>query len=128
MVEDPKKQAIVGVWLEVEAHKFDAAGQKLSYEILIKAFKGLTTDEAAVEQLQGELGKVLDVYEARLGKFKYLAGDEYSLADLHHLPLIDNLFKTKVKALFDQRPHVSAWCADLLARPAWQKVLERSKF
>ncbi|KAK4407025.1 Glutathione S-transferase [Sesamum angolense] len=121
MAEDPKKQAIVGVWLEVEAHKFDAAGQKLSYEILIKAFKGLTTDEAAVEQLQGKLGKVLDVYEARLGKFKYLAGDEYSLADLHHLPIINNLFKTKVKALFDQRPHVSAWCADLLARPAWQK-------
>ncbi|KAL0389620.1 UNVERIFIED_CONTAM: Autophagy-related protein 18a, partial [Sesamum calycinum] len=35
---DPKKQAIIGVWLEVEAHKFDAAGQKLRYEILIKAF------------------------------------------------------------------------------------------
>ncbi|KAL0305346.1 UNVERIFIED_CONTAM: Glutathione S-transferase [Sesamum angustifolium] len=38
MAEDPKKQAIIGVWLEVEAHKFDAAGQKLSYEILTKAF------------------------------------------------------------------------------------------
>ncbi|KAL0420011.1 UNVERIFIED_CONTAM: Glutathione S-transferase [Sesamum radiatum] len=125
--QDPKKQAIIGVWLEVEAHRFDAVGQKLNFELLIKAFKGLTTDEAAVEQLQGDLGKVLDVYEARLGKFKYLAGDEYTLADLHHLPLINNLFKTKVKALFDERPHVSAWCADLLARPAWQKVLEACK-
>ncbi|KAL0459684.1 UNVERIFIED_CONTAM: Glutathione S-transferase [Sesamum latifolium] len=126
--QDPKKQAIIGVWLEVEAHRFDAVGQKLNFELLIKGFKGLTTDEAAVEQLQGDLGKVLDVYEARLGKVKYLAGDEYTLADLHHLPLINNLFKTKVKGLFDQRPHVSAWCADLLARPAWQKVLEACKF
>ncbi|KAK4418158.1 Glutathione S-transferase [Sesamum alatum] len=128
IAEDPKKQAIIGVWLEVEAQKFDAAGQKISYEILIKAFKGLTPDEAIVEEMQGALGKVLDVYEARLGKSKYLAGDDYSLADLHHVPIINNLFKTKVKVVFEERQRGSAWCADLLARPAWQKVLEGIKF
>ncbi|KAK4423365.1 Glutathione S-transferase [Sesamum alatum] len=128
IAEDPKKQAIIGVWLEVEALKFDAAGQKLSSEILIKPMLGMTTDEAAVEQFEGELVKVLDVYEARLAKSKYLAGDDYSLADLHHVPIISNLFTTKVKAVFEERPHVSAWCADILARPAWQKVLQGIKF
>jgi glutathione S-transferase len=123
IVEDPKKMAIIGVWLEVEAQRFDAAGQKLSFEILVKPMKGMTTDEAVVQELQGQLAVVLDVYEKRLSESKYLGGHSFSLADLHHIPIVNNLMKTKVKALFDQRPHVSAWCADILARPAWQKVL-----
>ncbi|KAL1558422.1 glutathione transferase [Salvia divinorum] len=120
--EDPKKMAVIGVWLEVESQRFDAAGQKLTFEILVKPMKGLTTDDAAVEQLQGQLAAVLDVYEARLGKSKYLSGEEFSLADLHHVPIIAYLMMTKVKAVFDARPCVSAWAAALLARPAWLKV------
>ncbi|KAL8548590.1 hypothetical protein ACS0TY_007763 [Phlomoides rotata] len=115
--------AIVGVWLEVEAQKFDAVGQKLSFKILIKPLLGLKTDEAAAAALEEQFAKVLDVYEALLGESKYIGGDDYSLADLHHLPIISNLMKTKVKELFDARPRLTAWAADLQARPAWQKVL-----
>nr|QPB76003.1 glutathione S-transferase [Digitalis lanata] len=121
--EDPKKMGIISVWLEVEAQRFEAAGQKLNIEIVIHPLIGQTTDEAKVEQLQAQLASVLDVYEARLAQSKYLAGDSYTLADLHHVPVINNLMQTKIKTLFDERPHVSAWCTDLLARPAWQKVL-----
>ncbi|KAK6164743.1 hypothetical protein DH2020_001607 [Rehmannia glutinosa] len=126
--EDLKKMAIIGVWLEVEAQRFDAAGHKLSFEILVKPIKGWTTDEALVEQLQAQLTTVLDVYEKRLAQSKYLGGDDFSLADLHHVPIVNNLLKTKVKALFEERPHVWAWCEDILARPAWKKVLEGVKF
>ncbi|KAL3849776.1 hypothetical protein ACJIZ3_011658 [Penstemon smallii] len=122
--QDPKKVAITSVWLEVEALKFDAAGSKLSFEILIKPLLGMTTDEGAVEQQQGQLASVLDVYEARLSESKYLGGDSFTLVDLHHVPIVNNLMKTKVKALFDARPHVSAWVSEILARPAWAKVLD----
>ncbi|XP_042068134.1 glutathione S-transferase-like [Salvia splendens] len=120
--EDPKKMAVIGVWLEVEAQKFDTAGQKLSFEILVKPIKGLPVDDAVIEEGQAQLAAVLDIYEARLGKSKYLGGDEFSLADLHHIPIVANLLKTKVKTLFDARPAVAAWAATLLARPAWQKI------
>ncbi|KAH6825126.1 hypothetical protein C2S53_008672 [Perilla frutescens var. hirtella] len=120
--KDPKKMGIIGVWLEVETQRFDVVGQKLSFEILIKPMKGMTTDDAVVEQFQAQLAEVFNLYEARLAQSKYLAGDDYSLADLHHLPVITNLQKTKVKALFNARPCVAAWAAALLARPAWQKV------
>lgn len=122
--KDPKKLGTVFLWLEVEVLKFDASAQKLAFEILIKPMKGMASDEAEIEQLQVQLSTVLDVYEARLAESKYLAGDCFTLADLHHLPVINNLLKTKVKALFDARPHLSAWCADILARPAWKKALE----
>ncbi|XP_073145293.1 glutathione S-transferase-like [Henckelia pumila] len=124
LLEGPKKLGTLYLWLEVEVQKFDASAQKIAYEILVKPVKGMTTDEAAVEQLIVQLSDVLDVYEARLAESKYLTGDSFTLADLHHLPVINNLYKTKVKSLFDARPHFSAWCADILARPAWKKALE----
>nr|GMD66771.1 glutathione S-transferase [Ipomoea batatas] len=127
IVPDHKKMAIMSVWMEVEAQKFDPAASKLSFEIVIKPVLGMTTDDAVVAQYEERLGKVLDVYEARLAQSKYLGGDCFSLVDLHHIPLINNLVATKVKALFDARPKVSAWIANILGRPAWSKVQELLK-
>ncbi|KAK0582353.1 hypothetical protein LWI29_024559 [Acer saccharum] len=111
------------VWKEVEAHQFDPVASKLNWEIVFKPMFGMTTDPAAVEELEAKLSKVLDVYEARLSKSKFLACDCFTLADMHHLPNINLLMGTQVKKLFDCRPHVSAWIANITARPAWAKVL-----
>ncbi|KAK6154205.1 hypothetical protein DH2020_013844 [Rehmannia glutinosa] len=119
---DPKKMAIVSIWTEVESQRFDGSASKLSFEIVVKPILGMTTDEGVVDHHQATLAQILDVYESRLSQSKYLGGDEFSLADLHHIPIINNLFGTKIKALFEARPHVSAWCNDILGRPAWQKV------
>lgn len=120
---DPKKMAHVSVWMEVEAHQFDPPASKLSWELVYKPmFGGIPVDPAAVEENEAKLGKVLDVYEARLSQSKYIACDCFTLADLHHLPNMQNLMGTPVKKLFDSRPHVSAWCANILARPSWSKV------
>uniref|UniRef100_A0A5B6YKN8 glutathione transferase n=1 Tax=Davidia involucrata TaxID=16924 RepID=A0A5B6YKN8_DAVIN len=121
---DPKKMAIMSVWMEVEAHHFDPPASKLTWELAIKPLVlGVATDGAVVEENEAQLGKVLDIYEARLAQSKYVAGDCFTLADLHHLPNIQYLMGTQSKKLFDSRPHVSAWCADILARPAWSKVV-----
>lgn len=88
---------------------------------------GLQTDNAAVEENEAKLAKVLDVYEARLAQSKYLAGDSFTSADLLHLPTMHYLMGTKVKALFEERPHVSAWSKDILARPSWEKTLALQK-
>ncbi|KAF8394555.1 hypothetical protein HHK36_020766 [Tetracentron sinense] len=125
---DPKKMAILGVWMEVEAHQFDPAASKLIFELVVKPLMlGLTSDGAVVEEYEGKLAKVLDVYEARLAESKYLGGDCFTLADLHHLSTINYLMGTQAKKLFESRPHVSAWCADILARPAWTKALAMQK-
>ncbi|KAF3436417.1 hypothetical protein FNV43_RR23509 [Rhamnella rubrinervis] len=125
--QDSKKGAILLVWKEVEAHQFDPAASKLSWELAYKPFFGITTDQAVAEENEAKLGKFLDVYETRLSKFKYLAGDCFTLADLHHLPCLHYLMGTRVKELFQSRPHVSAWVADITARPAWSKVVAMTK-
>ncbi|GMI85809.1 glutathione S-transferase phi 8, Arabidopsis thaliana glutathione S-transferase phi 8 [Hibiscus trionum] len=119
--------AVLQLWKEVEAHHFNPPSTKLVFELFYKPLFGLATDTAVVEENEAALAKVLDVYEARLAESKYLAGDQFTLADLHHLPNAHYLMGSSAKKLFDSRPHVSAWVADILARPSWFKVLDMQK-
>ncbi|XP_076884813.1 glutathione S-transferase APIC-like [Bidens hawaiensis] len=122
IIKDPKQMAILAVWIEVESQKFEPASSKLGWELAYKPMFGMTTDEAVVEENEKKLEQVLDVYELRLSQSKYLGGESFTLADLHHLPNIMYLMGTKAKRVFDARPHVSAWAADILSRPAWVKA------
>ncbi|KAM7495891.1 hypothetical protein LguiA_020305 [Lonicera macranthoides] len=124
---DPKKMAIISVWMEVEAHHFEPVTSALAFELVFKPLFGMVTDPAAVEANEAKLAKVLDVYEERLARSPYLGGDSFTLADLHHIPTLSYLIDTAVKKLFTSRPHVSAWCDDIMARPAWSKVVAMRK-
>ncbi|CAA0832038.1 Glutathione S-transferase F7 [Striga hermonthica] len=124
---DPHEMAVVSVWTEVESQKFEVVASKLSYELVIKPKIGQVTDHGVVDQHQEKLAPLLDIYESRLSRSKYLGGDEFSLADLHHIPIVYYLLGTEIKALFDARPKVSAWCDDILGRPSWQKVVQAMK-
>lgn len=116
--------AVVSVWMEVEAHQFDPVAMKLVWELALKPHFGMEVDAAVVAENKEKLGKVLDIYEARLCKSKYLGGDVFTLADLHHLPSLTYLMNTEVRTLFDSRPKVCAWVASISSRPAWCKFLE----
>lgn len=109
--------------MEIESQRYDQAASKLVWELAVKPMYGLPMDPAAVEQAEGMLNTTLDFYEKTLSNSKYLAGDCFTLADLHHLPTIHYLMNTSSKKLFESRPHVTAWVADITARPAWSKVL-----
>ncbi|KAI7979168.1 Glutathione S-transferase PARB [Camellia lanceoleosa] len=122
---DAKKQAVVANWIDVEDHHFEPPALKLISELLVKPKKSFTPDEGIVAEAEAEaeLAKVLDVYEARLEKSKYLASEKYTIVDLLHLPNLQSLMGTPAKKLIESRPRVSSWCSDILARPAWAKVL-----
>ncbi|CAN8311048.1 unnamed protein product [Cochlearia groenlandica] len=118
-----KNMAILAMGMEIEAHEFDSVASKLCWEQIFKNLFNLTTDQTIVEQEEAKLAKVLDYYEARLGESKYLSCDHFTLVDLHHIPVIQYLLDTPTKKLFDERPRVSAWVADITSRPSSQKVL-----
>ncbi|KAF8392605.1 hypothetical protein HHK36_022951 [Tetracentron sinense] len=124
---EPKKQALVSNWVDVEDHHFEPPALKLISELVFKPMKGLAAEEVVVAEAEAELAKVLDVYEARLSKSKYLASDKFTIADLLHLPNLNYLMGTPAKKLLESRPCVRAWCDDILARPAWAKVVEMKK-
>uniref|UniRef100_A0A7N0SZ64 glutathione transferase n=1 Tax=Kalanchoe fedtschenkoi TaxID=63787 RepID=A0A7N0SZ64_KALFE len=125
--QESKKMAIVSVWKEVESCQFDPAASKIIWESLFKPKFGMTADDKVVEESEAKLARVLDVYEARLSKSLYLAGESFTLADLHHLPAIHYLLETPSKKLFDSRPVFSAWVRCVTNRPAWSKVTDMQK-
>ncbi|KAL6564212.1 hypothetical protein OROMI_015662 [Orobanche minor] len=109
IIQDTKKMAIVDIWMEVEAHQFGPPAEKLAREFWIKPLLRMATDEAVVKEQEVELAKVLDVYESQLVETKYLCGDTFTLADLHHIPTLFCLTGTRVEAIIDARPRVRAW-------------------
>lgn len=89
--------------------------------------QGNSPDQAIIDANLAKLGQVLDVYESKLSSSKYLAGDFYSLADLHHLTYTYYFMKTPHASLINDRPHVKAWWEDISSRPAFKKVAEGMK-
>ncbi|CAM8987829.1 unnamed protein product [Rhodiola kirilowii] len=118
---DIKEAALVKVWTEVESQQFNVPISTITYQYLISPKFGKPTDEALVEENVAKLEKVLDVYEERLSKSKYLAGDFFSLADLHHMSYIHYFLKTPKANLINDRASVKAWWDDISDRPAFKK-------
>ncbi|WVZ79364.1 LOW QUALITY PROTEIN: hypothetical protein U9M48_026949 [Paspalum notatum var. saurae] len=117
-----EEAALVDVWVDVEAHQYDAAIAPIVYQHILVPMQGGTPDQELVDGAMEKLKKVLGVYEARLSKSKYLAGDFVSLADLSHVPYTVYFVQaTPCGSVLDAYPKVKAWWEDLMSRPAVQR-------
>ncbi|CAK9872178.1 unnamed protein product [Sphagnum jensenii] len=121
-----RDKALVNQWLEVESQNYNPCVWKIVFEcVFSQMFEGRPTNEAVVKEQLEKLEKILDVYEAQLTHHKYLAGDLFSLADLAHIPVTNNLINVAKKGeLFASRKHLNAWWEDISSRPSWQKVVQ----
>nr|ADB97493.1 glutathione S-transferase 4 [Vitis hybrid cultivar] len=120
-----EEKAVVDQWLEVEAHNFNELVYTLVMQLVILPRMGERGDLALAHTCEQKLEKVFDVYEQRLSKSRYLAGDSFTLADLSHLPAIRYLVKEAGMAhLVTERKSESAWWEDISNRAAWKKVME----
>ncbi|XP_057830328.1 glutathione S-transferase F10 [Cryptomeria japonica] len=119
-----EERALVEQWLEVEGQNFNPHAYALLYQLLFGPRKNKPQDKALIESSAQKLGEVLDVYEERLSKSKYLAGDFFSLADLTHLPYIEYIVNVVGKGhLIRNRKHVNSWWENISSRPVWKRVL-----
>ncbi|TFK88859.1 glutathione S-transferase [Polyporus arcularius HHB13444] len=126
LIPDPAdlaKTALFEQAASVEQSNFDAFAVPLAYENIRKPRIGQQTDKAAVERLTAALEAKLAVYDTILGRSKYLAGDELTLADLFHLPYGSNLAKQNIDFLESPKyPNVARWWKDISGRASWKKV------
>jgi glutathione S-transferase len=121
-----EEKGLVEQWLEVEAHSFNPPAYNLAVHILFPSLlAGSPPNPKVIEENEAKLGKVLNIYEERLSKSRYLAGDFFSLADISHLPFMDYIVNHMGKEhLIKDRKNVSAWWDDISSRPSWNKVLQ----
>ncbi|GLJ43778.1 hypothetical protein SUGI_0911370 [Cryptomeria japonica] len=123
-----RERAVVEQWSQVESQTFNPPCSAILAQIVFGPMFGAKTDQAILDTNVEKLSKVLDVYEERLSKSQYLAGDFFSVADLSHLSHINYLVNVAAKGdLITSRNNVNAWWERISSRPAWKKVLKETK-
>ncbi|KAJ4960966.1 hypothetical protein NE237_020876 [Protea cynaroides] len=120
-----EERALVDQWLEVEAHNFNDMVFTSALQLLILPRLGKHGDLTLVHSCEQKLETVFDVYEERLSKSNYLAGDSFTLADLSHLPAIQVMVdRLGMGHLVKGRKNVHAWWEDISSRPSWKTVIK----
>ncbi|XP_031102558.1 glutathione S-transferase F10-like [Ipomoea triloba] len=122
---NPLVKASIEQWIEAESQTFNPPSSALVFQLAFAPRMNIKQDEKLIKQNEEKLAKVLDVYETRLGESQYLAGDEFTLADLSHLPNIQYLVSVTDKGdLFTSRENVGRWWSEISSRESWKKVVE----
>ncbi|MFH2201660.1 MAG: glutathione S-transferase family protein [Elusimicrobiota bacterium] len=86
---DPRRRAFVDQWLDFAGyHVRNAVGRLLFNRVFAPAMK-LPVDEQSLKDGSKFLDQFLPVVETQLGKNKYFAGEEFSLADIALLGALD---------------------------------------
>lgn len=75
----------------------------------------------AMERYTNEANRLYGVMDKRLGESSYLAGDEYTIADIAVFPWLRTYERQGVK--MEDYPHVQKWFGGIAARPAVQRGL-----
>lgn len=102
-----------------------AVGVVMVQKILNPMF-GRPVDELQMTSARDRLMQVFDVLEAALARQPYLAGDQFSLADLNFLPGLATLQKANESLVIEERPSCLAWMQRVTLRPSWKSVIARS--
>ena len=125
---DPKKRAVMEQWISLEQGTITPEFATIVFQRVFAPKFGMTTDEAAVKAAADKAALGLDVLEAHLAKNEYLAGDEFSLADVFFIPYFALTLYTPEATLITSRPHIDAWFKKITARPSWAKVQTYNEF
>jgi len=80
-------------------------------------------NDYALSRYKTELNRLYDVYDRQLGAHQFIAGDEYSIADIAALPWLRNHKMLGID--IDKRPNVKRWVGTLDARPAVKATLAK---
>lgn len=120
--KDTVGRARMEQWISIETSDFSGPAMKFIFEHVFHR----PQPAEALADAQQKLGVALDVMDARLAKQPYLAGEQFSLADICFMPYVDYLHATPIKADLEKRKSVSAWWKRVSERPSWRKVTARA--
>ncbi|KAJ3563252.1 hypothetical protein NP233_g9059 [Leucocoprinus birnbaumii] len=123
--QDLQKRAIADQAAWAELWQFYRYGATIVFEVFNKGLFGLATDLAIIAEAKKTIIQKMDIYEGILSKQKYLAGDELTLADIGHIPIMGRLVEEVRLELGAGRPNVQRWIDELLSRESWRVVKQK---
>ncbi|KAJ7144159.1 glutathione S-transferase [Mycena epipterygia] len=108
----------------IEFGSFQPHARAVYFEALVNPERGIPKDQVVFDQEVAALSAKLDVYEVILGKQKFLAGDEFTLADLFHVSSGCLLEPAGCDLLTTTGPNVARWWNEIVSRPSWFRMQE----
>jgi glutathione S-transferase len=117
---DAKSRAVIEQWVSVETSNFTPHAMKIIMQLFFAPMMGKEPDQATVASGREGLDRVLPVMERQLAKTPYIAGKEFTVADIGFLPYIDYLFAAKAADQIEAQPSVLAWWKRISDRASWK--------
>ena len=119
------ERASIEQWLQAEAQNFNPPSSALVFHLAFAPNLNIPQDYAVIAENERKLQQVLNVYDEILSKNEYLAGDEFTLADLSHLPDSQYIVNSeRGRKLFTSRKNVARWFDMISRRKAWAQVVK----
>ncbi|MCE9685159.1 glutathione S-transferase N-terminal domain-containing protein [Shewanella sp. AS16] len=113
--QDPKQRSRVIQWLMFQ---MSAVGPMMGQaNVFYRYFPEKIP--AAIARYQHEGRRLFEVMDTQLAKHRYLAGDEYSIADMASWPWVRGYDWSGIE--ITGLPHLQRWLDELAQRPACQK-------
>eukprot|EP00824_Muranothrix_gubernata_P007063 TRINITY_DN1906_c0_g1_i2.p1 TRINITY_DN1906_c0_g1~~TRINITY_DN1906_c0_g1_i2.p1 ORF type:complete len:199 (-),score=37.80 TRINITY_DN1906_c0_g1_i2:126-722(-) len=118
--KDASRRAAALSWTFWQASSLGPIGGQLYFYM----FMG-EKNPPAKERYETELMKLVKTLENHLGEVSFLAGDEYSIADMMIYPWAQAFPKVEIN--MDEYPNIKAWSDRVGQRPAVQRGMELGK-
>jgi glutathione S-transferase len=95
---------------------------KILGQLLFAKWRGEEPQMSIVEDGRAGVRKTVAVLEKHLADREYLAGGQFSLAEISFMPYIEYLFMCGEGALISENPNTAAWWSRCSERASWQQV------
>ena len=117
--QDAKKRAVIDAWMDyVSIHVAHALGRVL-FNRVFAPMTGQKPDQESIRVGLEFLDMYFPVLEKQLSQNPYLAGKEFSLADINLLSVLDPCELSQIS--IDKYPSIKKWRAGLKSQPFYQK-------
>ena len=127
--KDVRQRALMEQWISLEQGTITPDISAIVFQRVFAPMHGKQTDEAAAAASAAKAVAALDIMDAHLAKHQYLAGEQFSLADVFFMPYFHLLaVATPEATLITSRPNIAAWWKRVSERPSWVKTLSYSEF
>ncbi|HEV7555667.1 MAG TPA: glutathione binding-like protein, partial [Kofleriaceae bacterium] len=118
----PRERARMDQWINVCDAYFAPFAQPLIVETLFRQFLGGAVDRAAIDAGRVGISPALDALDNQLADHAYIAGDAFTLADIHWMPYFEYMSRIGHSAAIESRAGLRAWWGRVSERSAWQRA------
>lgn len=124
----PRALARMEQSISVEQSYVSPEVRVLVRNLVVAPALGAAPDPDAIAAARSALDRALGVIDASLaaGPGPFLAGADFSLADVCLMPYVGALPKLGAGNLVGARPHLASWWERVAARPSWRAIEARS--